>query len=233
MDEDELTLPLDKIKFIERALTLADPTSKGNVTLFDIVKRAVDATDCEGFLETGCPADEYDGESRLIAQKIEPYMDKYQIATIMSEVMTNQMGTPYPSNIFYNAAEYIIKAITDKHQGEESNVVGTAEKSFDGLFVMERFTIDTDQSKEKMGQDQTQRKNSNKMSDMQKQMYIACGHNVEVHLVGGDKPIIGKCIGYTQPLDNDPEVASIDIRVPGITSIYEITEKEIESITIL
>ena len=114
IDEDELALPLDEIKFIERALTLADQTGKGNVTLFDVVKRAVDATDCEGFLETGCPADEYDGESRLIAQRIAPHMDKYQIATIMAEVMTNQMGTPYPSNMFYNAAEYIIKAITDE-----------------------------------------------------------------------------------------------------------------------
>lgn len=73
---------------------------------------------------------------------------------------------------------------------------------------------------------------ASKMTDMQKKMYEACGQDVELILVGGYKPLIGKCINYTQPLDNDPEVASIDIRVPGRTSLYEITEDEIESIII-
>ena len=71
------------------------------------------------------------------------------------------------------------------------------------------------------------------ITEMQKQMYAACGHKVEIHLVGGFKPCIGECINYTKPLDNDPEVASIDIRVPGYSSIYEITEDEIETITLL
>ena len=72
-----------------------------------------------------------------------------------------------------------------------------------------------------------------KMTEMQKQMYAACGHKVEIHLVGGFKPCIGECINYTKPLDNDPEVASIDIRVPGYSSTYEITEDEIETLTLL
>lgn len=72
-----------------------------------------------------------------------------------------------------------------------------------------------------------------KMTEMQKKMYDACGHEVELHLVGGYKPLIGKCTSFTNPLDNDPEVASIDIRVPGFSCIYEITEDEIETITIL
>ena len=114
MDEDELALPLDKIKFIESALTLTDPTGNNEVTLFNVVKQAVDATDCDGFLEMGCPADEYDGASRLITQRIAPNMNKFQIANIMASVMTSQMETPYPSNIFYNAAEYITKVINGK-----------------------------------------------------------------------------------------------------------------------
>lgn len=73
---------------------------------------------------------------------------------------------------------------------------------------------------------------ASKMTDLQKKMYAACGHEVEVHIVGGNMPFIGKCINFTQPLDNEPEVASIDIRVPGRSSLYEITEGEIESIII-
>jgi hypothetical protein len=33
-------------------------------------------------------------------------------------------------------------------------------------------------------------------------------------------------------LDNEPEVASIDIEVAGMSSIYEIIEDEIETLTI-
>ena len=55
---------------------------------------------------------------------------------------------------------------------------------------------------------------------------------MEIHLAGGFKPVVGKCINYTKPLDNDPEVASIDIKVPGFSSIYEITEGEIETLVI-
>ncbi len=71
------------------------------------------------------------------------------------------------------------------------------------------------------------------MTEMQKKMYAACGHEVEIRLADGFKPVVGKCINYTKPLDNDPEVASIDIRVPGYTSVYEITEDEIETLTLL
>ncbi len=63
-------------------------------------------------------------------------------------------------------------------------------------------------------------------------MLAARGHEVELHLVGGFKPLVGKCVGYTQPLDNDPEVASIDIEVSGMPGLYEITEVEIEALII-
>ena len=36
--------------------------------------------------------------------------------------MTHQMGTAYPSNMFYNAAEYIIRAITDIDPSKEKNI---------------------------------------------------------------------------------------------------------------
>ncbi len=79
---------------------------------------------------------------------------------------------------------------------------------------------------------------ANNLSEMQKKMHLAVGHEVEVRIVGGYKACVGRCINYTQPLDNDPEVASIDIAVPNRfsdtgRSVYEIIEDEIESITIL
>lgn len=74
-----------------------------------------------------------------------------------------------------------------------------------------------------------------KITEMQREMYAVCGHQVEVHLIGVQKPVIGKCINFTKPLDNDPEVASFDIAVPSEyhesgRRIVEITEGEIESI---
>lgn len=70
------------------------------------------------------------------------------------------------------------------------------------------------------------------MTEMQKLMSNAVGYDVEVHIVGGYKPCVGKCTGFTPPLDNEPEVATIDVKVDGMPSIYEITEEEIENIII-
>lgn len=73
------------------------------------------------------------------------------------------------------------------------------------------------------------------ISPIHRKMIDAFGHQVEVHLIGEQKPVVGKCINYTQPLDNDPEVASFDIAIPSAYHdsgyrIVEITEGEIESI---
>ena len=70
------------------------------------------------------------------------------------------------------------------------------------------------------------------MTEMQKLMSNAVGFDVEVHIVGGYKPCVGKCTGFTPPLDNEPEVATIDVKVDGISSVYEITEEEIENLII-
>ena len=70
------------------------------------------------------------------------------------------------------------------------------------------------------------------VTEMQKRMDAACGHTVEVHLYDTEMPVVGKCINYTKPLDNDPEVAAIEVKVPGMPSLYEITESEIETLNI-
>ena len=76
------------------------------------------------------------------------------------------------------------------------------------------------------------------ITEMQNQMYAACGHKVKVHLHNIESPVVGKCINYTKPLDNDPEIASLDIAVPSKFyedgyRIIEITEDEIETLTLL
>lgn len=110
MTEEEIDYPLDKIKFIESALVL--PVENGEKpSLFDVVKKAIDLTDCEGLLDLGAPADEYDGETKMIVKRIEPHMDKYRIATIIAEIMTSQFSVPYSSDRFYDAAEYIVNSI--------------------------------------------------------------------------------------------------------------------------
>jgi len=118
LEEEEINYPLDKIKFIEGSLEI--PAIEGkDVSLFEVVKKAIDITDCEGLLDMGAPRDEYDGESKQITQRLEPYMDKYHVATIITEVMTAQFNEPYSSDRFYNAAEYIVNAIKNGFAGKE------------------------------------------------------------------------------------------------------------------
>lgn len=71
------------------------------------------------------------------------------------------------------------------------------------------------------------------MTTLQKEMLNAVGHSITVQLKNIDKTISGECIGYTQPLDNDPEVAAIQLKTLEYSSLIEITEHEIVSITVL
>lgn len=43
----------------------------------------------------------------------------------------------------------------------------------------------------------------------------------------------GRCIGYTQALDNEPEVEEIDIKREGYSGIIGVTAPEIKSIEII
>ncbi len=71
------------------------------------------------------------------------------------------------------------------------------------------------------------------ITEMQKQMINSVGHNVEVEVFipKGTKTIIGKCTNFTQPLDNEPEVAEMEIKTEYI--LYGIIENEIKSIKII
>ena len=58
------------------------------------------------------------------------------------------------------------------------------------------------------------------------------GKNVRVICTNGKK-FVGRCAIFTQALDNEPEIASIMLEIPNISSYIEIMQNEIKSIDIL
>ena len=64
---------------------------------FDIVKKAIDEWDPFGLLNMGCPEDEYDSESRVIANNIDSHSSLKEIAEAISEEINesfNESLTP-------------------------------------------------------------------------------------------------------------------------------------------
>ncbi len=72
------------------------------------------------------------------------------------------------------------------------------------------------------------------VTELQRRMENAQGHEVEVHLncesIFKNNCVVGRCIGFTKPIDNEPEVATMDIKVAGYSCIYEIEEGKIKEI---
>ena len=61
-----------------------------------------------------------------------------------------------------------------------------------------------------------------KITEMEKQMYYAIGHQVEVKLKDGNI-CNGFCSGYTGSVDNEPEPAEIDIKKEGNMCTFHIS----------
>lgn len=59
---------------------------------FTIVKEHVDRLDRMGFRKMGAPQDEYDPESRMIAERITEEMDAPQIAALMAAVFAEMFS---------------------------------------------------------------------------------------------------------------------------------------------
>lgn len=103
LDENSFSFSIkDIIEKVEPHIPVSNPTT------FDIVKSVIDVIDCEGLLAMLCPADEYDGESRKIAERIVPSMSAYQIATIIAETMSTNFNEPYEANSFIIAGAQIL-----------------------------------------------------------------------------------------------------------------------------
>lgn len=56
------------------------------------------------------------------------------------------------------------------------------------------------------------------------------GKKVRVRFKDGGAPIIGECIGYTRAIDNDSEIAEIDIDTGISNTCYSLMESEISDI---
>lgn len=56
------------------------------------------------------------------------------------------------------------------------------------------------------------------------------GKRVRVIFKDGGTPIVGKCIGYTRAIDNDPEIAEIDVNTGTQGAHYGLMESEIADV---
>lgn len=56
------------------------------------------------------------------------------------------------------------------------------------------------------------------------------GKRVRVIFKDGGTPIVGKCIGYTRAIDNDPEIAEIDVDTGAQGAHYGLMESEIADV---
>lgn len=54
------------------------------------------------------------------------------------------------------------------------------------------------------------------------------GKTVRITFKDGSVPMVGECYGYTRAIDNDPEIAEIDILRGGL--LYGLEEPDIASI---
>jgi len=146
LDEADLPMELEKIKTIICKVEPDPPYSdladmqKLNTeilgealntepSVFSIVKLAIDSIDCVGLLEMGAPQDEYNGESRVIASKLKPEYDIYQIASTIAEVMTHYFDEPFGSDSFIGIAGQIKKQydILYRLKGDDLNVIDMRE----------------------------------------------------------------------------------------------------------
>lgn len=64
---------------------------------FELVKRIVDKADIAGLLEYGAPSDEYDLESRLIAEGVKAGMSFREVHSVVDEVFEDMFGEFYES----------------------------------------------------------------------------------------------------------------------------------------
>lgn len=58
------------------------------------------------------------------------------------------------------------------------------------------------------------------------------GHKIKVKLVTGEE-FEGKCMFFTPPFDNEPEIADFSIKKEGYSGLICLTEPEIDKITII
>ena len=79
--------------------------------LYKIVKREVDKFDAYGLLESGCPKNEFDMESKLIFKKLKKGMTKEQISIVMAEIFSEMFSDEFKAEQFDKHSKEIEKAL--------------------------------------------------------------------------------------------------------------------------
>ena len=75
--------------------------------LFTIIKQEINKIDVYSLLESGCPKDEFDIESKMIYDKLSKGMNINQIATIMCDVFCEMFNDIFNIEMFMGSAEVI------------------------------------------------------------------------------------------------------------------------------
>lgn len=75
--------------------------------LYPIVKGRIDEFDYLGLLSGGCPADEFDSESRMVAARIHAGSSLEEIARVLAEVFSFQFGEAMTAEDFLCVAQRI------------------------------------------------------------------------------------------------------------------------------
>lgn len=78
---------------------------------YSIIKKHIDRYDYMDLLAGGCPDDEFDSESRMVAARISVDSTAEEIAGVLAEVFTQQFGQHEEAGAFLELAGRIKKDI--------------------------------------------------------------------------------------------------------------------------
>ena len=78
---------------------------------YSIIKKHIDRYDYMDLLAGGCPHDEFDSESRMVAARISVDSTAEEIAGVLAEVFTQQFGQLEEAGAFLELAGRIKKDI--------------------------------------------------------------------------------------------------------------------------
>ena len=70
------------------------------------------------------------------------------------------------------------------------------------------------------------------MIELTKTRERCIGHQIRVELLNSDV-FEGKCVTFSPPFDNEPEIAEFDLKRAGFDGLLTIAENEIKEITII
>ena len=97
-----------------------------DISKYQLVKNVIDKLDVYGLLEGGAPDDEFDSESKEIADRISESNSIIQIAEVITDVFNKAFDLHDKPSVYYSTAEEIRHLLTGESL-EEINCFGTRE----------------------------------------------------------------------------------------------------------